>query len=34
MKKPNYEDFIMKRAMDIFVDEGLRCILRRYKKFY
>lgn len=24
MKKPNYEDFIMKRAMDIFVDEGLK----------
>lgn len=24
MKKPNYEDFIMKRAMDIFADEGLK----------
>ena len=24
MKKPNYEDFIMKRAMDIFSDEGLK----------
>lgn len=24
MKKPNHEDFIMKRAMDIFVDEGLK----------
>lgn len=24
MKKPNYEDFIMKRAMDIFAEEGLK----------
>lgn len=24
MKKPNYEDFIMKRAMDIFSQEGLK----------
>lgn len=24
MKKPNYEDFIMKRAMDIFAEDGLK----------
>lgn len=24
MKKPNYEDFIMKRAMDLFAEEGLK----------
>lgn len=24
MKKPNYEDFIMKKAMDIFAEEGLK----------
>ena len=29
MKKPNYEDLIMKRAMDVFAEDGLKILWNR-----